>query len=101
MKEETVQLTNGETATITILPVGYIGRNEVFRAAIKTGMSGNSTSGSFDIFLLQSEALKRFTKGVNVDLLTYEEGDRLFNTHFAKAFNMGDDEGNASPTSSE
>lgn len=100
-KTEEVKLVNGETATITILPVGYIARNEVFRTAIKTGMSGQSTSGTFDIFLLQSEAIKRFTKGVNPDLLDYDEGDRIFNKHFARAFNMGDEVGNANPTSNE
>jgi hypothetical protein len=99
--KDKVKLVDGTEVEVTISEVGYIERNEVFRTAISTGMSGGAPSGNFDMFRLQSEAIKKFVKGVDVNRLSYKSGDYLFNKYLAEAFNMGDASGNSSEISEE
>ena len=97
--KDKVKLNDGTEVEVTIIQPGYLERNEVFRVAIQTGMTGGTASGSFDMFRLQSEAIKRFVKGVDVNKIHWKSGDYLFNKYFIEAFNMGDDSGNSKETS--
>ena len=99
--KDKVTLTDGTEVEVTILDIGYIERNEVFRTAISTGMTAGAASGSFDMFRLQSEAIKRFVKGCNSDKIGFKSGDYLFKKYFSEAFNMGDDSGNSKEISEE
>ena len=94
-QKDKVKLNDGTEVEVTILEPGYIERNEVFRAAIKTNMTAGTASGSFDMFVLQSEAIKRFVKGCDVNKLHWKSGDYLFNKYFMEAFNMGNESGNS------
>ncbi|NCD06999.1 MAG: hypothetical protein EOL97_12850 [Spirochaetia bacterium] len=99
--KDKVKLQDGTEVEVTIVEPGYLERNEVFRLAIQTGMSGGATNGSFDMFRLQSEAIKRFVKGCDINRLSYKSGDYLFNKYFQEAFNMGDASGNSSEISED
>lgn len=98
-QKDKVKLNDGTEVEVTIIEPGYIERNEVFRTAISTGMSGGAPTGEFDMFRLQTEAIKRFVKGCDVNKLSYKAGDYLFNKYFSEAFNMGDASGNSNETS--
>jgi len=99
--KDKVKLQDGTEVEVTIIEPGYVERNEVFRVSITTGMTGGAASGSFDMFRLQSEAIKRFVKGVDATKLHWKSGDYLFNKYFMEAFNMGDESGNSNETSEE
>lgn len=99
--KDKVKLQDGTEVEVTIIQPGYLERNEVFRVAIQTGMAGGTASGTFDMFRLQSEAIKRFVKGVDVNKLHWSAGDYIFNKYLAEAFNMGDASGNSKETSEE
>jgi len=99
--KDKIKMQDGTEQEVTIVEPGYIERNEVFRVSIQTGMAGGSATGSFDMFRLQSECIKRFVKGVDVNKIHWKGGDYLFNKYFMEAFNMGDASGNSNETSEE
>ena len=99
--KDKVKLIDNTEVEVTIVQPGYIERNEVFRTAIKTGMTGGAASGEFDMFRLQSECIKRFVKGIDINKLHWSSGDYLFEKYFMEAFNMGDNSKNSKVTSEE
>jgi len=109
--KDKVELNNGEEVEVIIKRPGYHARNDVFRAAIQTGMTAGAPSGSFDMFRLQSETIKRFVKPVIANSISSNpdddtaiyclSGDKIFQKYFSEAFNMGDASGNLNETSEE
>ena len=98
--KDKVKLKNGNEYDITITPMGFIEKNEIMSLCFQTGLRNNSTQGSFDMFRLKSEAIKRFVKGVNHNHITAKEGERLFDKYFAEDFGFSTEEmGNLNETS--
>jgi hypothetical protein len=107
--KDKVKLANGSEAEVIIKAIGYTSRNNVFKMAVKTGMTGGAASGSFDMFELQNAACRKFVVGVVPNSISwdegspievlYSEGDRLFEKYFMEAFNMGDNSKNSKQTS--
>jgi len=97
---ETIKFLDETTKEFAVKPLSYRATQEIMTKCAETKMSGMQ-DGKIDIFGLQVMAIERAIPGLNTDLISKQEGDRLFSTHCAKAFNIEADEKNSKTTSDE
>lgn len=89
MKRIRINDVNGNEHEITLKTLSYQVKNECLSRCMKTKMVGTAMESELDVFQLQSEVLKRCIEGVKIDQLSCEDGDRIFNEHYAAAFGLG------------
>ena len=101
MINEKVKLIDGTEKEVQIAPLTYRMRNEIMSQCAKTSYGSGSQSADIDLFKLQTLSIERCLKGADLNMLQISEGDRIFNTYCAQAFNMGSDSKNSETTSEE
>ena len=96
---EKIKLIDGTEKEVTIKPISYRMRNEIMSKCATTKYGGNGQDANIDLFMLQTLALERIVKGIDLNNIDPAEGDRVFQKYCASAFGMGNDSKNSETTS--
>lgn len=87
-RKETITDINGKEREITIGLLGFQRRNQILKECLTFGAEkGDLDIKEIDYFTLITKVLESTVRGCPIDLLSPEDGDKIFNTYFGELLN--------------